>query len=103
MQFSPDKDGFVDFGEVCRDILGMQCQYGSQYVNLPYTTMTERKPYLGEGLSIKGDPNNYHFLQIHADSVREFVTRVVTHKKTNYIWSTEAADTAMAKLSAAGF
>lgn len=66
-----DVDGFVNFGDVARNLLNMQCQYASYYVG-----GVASRPDLGEGLRIIGDAHNYHSLRIHKDDVVEFVQRV---------------------------
>ena len=63
-------DEYVNLGDVCRQQLGMQCQYGSRYANPRYPQ------YISEGLRITGDPADYHFMKIHRDDVQEFVRRV---------------------------
>jgi hypothetical protein len=67
----PDEHGFVDFGDVSRDLLGLQCQYGSRYVD----GRIEGWENLGDGLRFQGNTNNYHSLRIHREDVEEFVSR----------------------------
>lgn len=83
---------FANFGDVCRNRLGMQCQYGSRYVNPDFSAESAKEaghfvPYLGEGLRIKGKPDNYHSLEIHTDDVDEFVSRVARHKLQCGAWA----------------
>jgi hypothetical protein len=79
----PDQadDRYVDFGDVARGRLGMQCQYASRYL-----TGVGATPALAQDLRWHGgDPaalwrtlspdGNYHALRIHADDVEEFVAR----------------------------
>lgn len=66
-----DENGFVNFGDVARQMLNMQSQYASYYVG----GLGER-PDLSGGLRFKGDPASYHSLRIHKDDVEEFIARV---------------------------
>ncbi len=73
-----DQD-YVNFGDVSRKHLGIQCQYGSRYVDgviLGY-------PNLGEGLRFEGNTNLYHSLLIHEDDIEEFVARVKAYWMRN--------------------
>ncbi|MDD5589998.1 MAG: hypothetical protein PHQ47_02390 [Candidatus Portnoybacteria bacterium] len=70
--FEADEDGFVNFGDVSRRLLGKQAQYGSRYINDAFKS---EYPQLGEGLRIKGNPDDYHSIRIHKDDVEEFVRR----------------------------
>ena len=68
---------YIDFGDVSREQLGLQCQYGSRYI----TGAIDGWPNLGEGLrftgfDLHGRVNNYHAMKIHRDDVEEFVRRV---------------------------
>jgi len=65
---------YVDFGDISRGRLGLQCQYSSRYI----TGNIEGYPNLGEGLRFIGNDRNYHSYKIHKDDVEEFVRR---HKK----------------------
>lgn len=67
---TPKNDGFVGFGDVARSRCKQQCQYVSRYV-----------PNLGEGLRFRGEPSDYHFLEIHKDDVNEFVRRYKNQRK----------------------
>jgi len=62
---------YVDFGDVCRGQLGMQCQYGMYYV-----VGLAGYPNLSEGIRLVGNPDDWHRLKIHKDDVDEFVKRV---------------------------
>ncbi len=64
-------NGFVDFGDVARNLMMMQSQYGSRYVD----GAIEGYPKLGEGLRIQGDPRNYHSLEIHPEDIEDFMLR----------------------------
>jgi len=74
-------DRFVNFGEISRGRLGLQCQYGCRYTGIDpkgeRTNYWEELGYpdLGKGLRFKGGTNNYHALEIHEDDVEEFVRR----------------------------
>lgn len=65
-------DEYLDFGELCRRELGMQCQYGSYYLE-----GIGGRPNLGAGLRfIEKNPGNYHSIRIHKDDWPIFVERV---------------------------
>jgi len=68
---------YVDFGDVSRGKLGIQCQYGSRYVD----GCIPGWPNLGEGLRFKGNTNNYHSLRIHRNDIDEFIRRYETYKE----------------------
>ena len=61
----------ISFGDVCRNLIGQQAQYGSRYVDRNFVG----KPYLGSGLRIVGNPGDYHSLGIHPEDVDEFISR----------------------------
>lgn len=66
-----DPDVFVNFGDICRCYSHTQTQYGSKYL----LGVVVDFPNLGEGLSFRGDPNNYHSLEIRCGDVPTFVSR----------------------------
>lgn len=73
-------DNFVDFGDVSRKELKMQCQYAARYIDGKIPGWEN----LGEGLRFtgfdsNGNINNYHAMKIHRDDVNEFVRRVKSH------------------------
>ena len=68
---------YVNFGDVSRKQLGIQCQYGSRYVD----GVLDGWKNLGEGLRFKGKPDMYHSLRIHKNDVEEFVRRYNEHRK----------------------
>lgn len=73
-----DPDEFVNFGEISRFYLGKQAQYGSIYVD----GWEERGyPNLGEGLTFKGDPADYHSLAIRRGDVPAFVARYIEYRQ----------------------
>ena len=75
-----DGDGYVEFGEISREVLREQCQHGSKYI-----TGLSGYPKLAEGLRIKNsDPGNYHAITIHRDDVGEFIRRVVACERERY-------------------
>lgn len=79
-------DEYVDFGDVSRQQLGEQCQYGSRYI----TGVINGWPNLGEGLRFtgfdsNGHVNNYHAMKIHRDDVEEFVRRVKAYQNGEQI------------------
>lgn len=65
MHLMCDDSKYISFGDVCRQQLGMQCQYGSRYVTSH-----------GSDLRIIGEVGFYHGLRIHCDDVDTFVMRV---------------------------
>jgi len=66
------KEKYINFGNMVRSKLGMQCQYASRFLH----GKIEGWPNLAEGLRIKGEPiNNYHSVKIHKDDVEEFLRR----------------------------
>ena len=67
---------YVNFGDISRGQLGIQCQYGSRYTDGGCGWKN-----LGEGLRFKGNTNIYHSLRIHKDDVEEFVNRYNKHMK----------------------
>ena len=70
-------DDYVNFGNVSRGRLGLQCQYGSQYINGSCGRVN-----LGNGLRFKNvDSYNYHSLKIHKDDVERFVKRYMYYQK----------------------
>jgi len=65
------KDEYVNFGDVARQQLGMQCQYASHYL------YPDNDPFLGKGLRfLWGIEGDYHSIRIHKDDVEEFIRRV---------------------------
>ena len=70
-----DADGFVDFGDVARLLLNMQCQYASYYLRGAAGFLD-----LSEGVRIQGDPADYHSLLIHRDDVAGFVAQAQAHR-----------------------
>ncbi len=75
MKYTKNKDGYVRFGDVSRNELNKQCQYGSLYIN-----GFEGYPNLGEGLRFRNlDEGNYHAIEIHVDDITEFVRRYKTY------------------------
>jgi len=77
-QFTSDEAGFVRFGDVSRQILNQQAQYGSRYLG---GWEKDNYPNLGEGLRIQGKIDDYHNLKIHKDDIEEFVKRFEEYKK----------------------
>ncbi len=74
-------DAYVDFGDVCRQQLGEQCQYGSRYID----GYLDGWPNLGynlrfTGYDSNGRVNNYHEMKIHFADVAEFVRRVKAYQ-----------------------
>lgn len=69
--FETDENGYVDFGDISRTLLGQQSQYVSRYVD----GKMEGYPKLGEGLQFKGDSEDYFSMKIHKNNVMEFIKR----------------------------
>jgi len=65
------ENDFVDFGDVCRNKLDMQCQTGYYMLE-----GFHGYPKMKEGLRIIGNDWNYHSLKIHKDDVQKFIDRV---------------------------
>ena len=70
------EEDFVDFGDVCRGKLGMQCQTGYYMLE-----GFHGYPKMKEGLRIIGDTHSYHSLKIHKDDVQKFIDRVEAMRK----------------------
>lgn len=72
---------YVNFGNIARGQMGLQCQYGCRYTGIgPEGERTDYwaelgYPNLGKGLRFRGGTNNYHALEIHKDDVDEFARR----------------------------
>src|SRR5579864_7293286 len=67
-------DGYISFGDVARNLMGKQCQYGSRYI----LGEPDSYPSLGQGLRFNGldDPGgNYHTIGIHPQDIEEFIRR----------------------------
>ena len=73
-KYEADKDGFINFGDIAHGELGMQTQYASRYVS------GIDRPDLAKGLRTRGNPADYHELEIHKDDVEEFIARVKKYK-----------------------
>jgi hypothetical protein len=72
MEYESDSEGYVNFGDVSRGGLGIQCQYGSRYV----TGVFEDYPNLGEGLRFKNlSCNHWHGIRIHHEDVPALLKR----------------------------
>lgn len=71
-EIKSDGNGFVNFGDVARSLMGQQCQYASRYF---CRNWQDEYPYLGHELRITGTSANYHDMRIHKDDVAEAVKR----------------------------
>lgn len=69
------EEDYVNFGDVARKDLGMQCQYASRYHGGVHGS-----PNLTQGLRVTGTPSDYHSMKIHKDDVAEFVKRVKKYR-----------------------
>jgi hypothetical protein len=93
MDLTPDPADFVDFGEVCITLLGIQSQYGSRFlvqnkgcINFAHDLRLRGK--YGQPL----DATNYHEIEIHKDDVETFVERVLKFNVAGFAISEETAD-----------
>ena len=64
-------DGFIRFGDIAIDILDQQCQYASRYLH----GTIKGYPALGNDLRLKGDPCDYHCVEIHQNDAQTFIDR----------------------------
>jgi hypothetical protein len=72
LKYSEDDDGFIRFGDLSRNKLDRQCQYGSRYID----GSINGYPALGHGLRFNGlDSVSYHDIAIHPDDINEFLLR----------------------------
>jgi len=69
MNMNENENDYVSLGDVCRNQLGMQCQYGSRYAD-----------NLCKDLRYIGTPADYHPMKIHKEDVEEYVRRVVAYR-----------------------
>lgn len=69
MNMNENENDYVSLGDVCRNQLGMQCQYGSRYAD----TICMDLRYIG-------DTGDYHSMKIHKDDVSDYVRRVIAHR-----------------------
>jgi subtilisin family serine protease len=76
-------DGFVLVGDVSRDFLNMQSQYGVRYLD----EGTYPESFFGEGLRVIPDETGDHDWLIHFDDVIEFVARI-----RQYRWESGQVD-----------
>jgi hypothetical protein len=68
---------YINFGNLCRNELGIQSQYGYHYI-----TGIGGSPNLSEGIRLKGGNNHdYHSLYIHKDDADTFKNRVMNYRK----------------------
>jgi hypothetical protein len=58
-----NNDDYIDFGDICRSKVGLQCQYGVRYLE-------------ASGARYMGDLDDYHFVKIHRDDVEMFIKHV---------------------------
>jgi hypothetical protein len=71
---------FIHFGDAVRK-LG-QVQYSSRLVNPDPRAHDDGTPYFDD-IRIKGDPDNYHGLEICEDDVRKFIEKWFEYKKAS--------------------
>lgn len=82
MKYETDEDGYVNFGDVSRNELGMQCQYGARYLANRNEGVFSEAHELGRGLRFKNlDVGNYHGIMVHIDDIPELVRRYKEWKK----------------------
>ncbi len=70
---------YIQFGDVARQRLGMQCQYPHDYLD------ASKHPDLAEGVRWIGSHGDYHSIKIHKDDVEIFVARVLAWRKARGI------------------
>lgn len=73
------QNDMISLGDVCRERLQMQCQYGARYAD-PAMCNDAPTSYCGRGLRITGDCGSYHDMRIHEDDVEQFVARVISYR-----------------------
>lgn len=64
------REEYVNLGDVCRNRIGMQCQYGSRYSQT-----------ICADLRFRGTVADYHSMEIHWGDVEEYVERVLRHRR----------------------
>lgn len=72
-----DPDSMVNFGDVSRNYLRRQAQYGSRYVD----DFDGDYPNLGEGLNFEGSSDDYHSLKIRQGDIPTFIARFLEHQR----------------------
>jgi hypothetical protein len=70
------ENDYVNFGDVCRNQLGMQCQRGYYLLE-----GFQGYPKMKDGLRITGNDWNYHSLKIHKDDIPKFKERIEAWEK----------------------
>ena len=63
---------YVLVGDICRNRMGQQCQYGARYLD---PLCAPDGQYVGSGLRIIGACSDYHQMRIHKDDVETFIQR----------------------------
>jgi hypothetical protein len=82
MRYQPDGDGYVNFGDVSRNELGIQCQYGARFIVGRDIPGCEDEPDLGQGLRFRNlDIGDYHSIEIHIDDIPELLRRFKAYKQ----------------------
>ena len=69
-----EKSDYIPFGDIARSQMGMQCQYGSRYLE-----QTEGYTWLGEGIRYTGNCRDYHFIKMMSRSLCE---DIISSKQT---------------------
>lgn len=72
--FEADAEGYVNLGDVSRNVFGRQAQYGNRFFDKKMADAM-KIPYIGEGLRILGTTSNYHAMKIHKDDIEEAIRR----------------------------
>lgn len=71
-----EKTEYVNFGDLARKTLNMQCQYASRYL-----TGVGGFPNLSDGIRWRAlDRGDYHTYEIHVEDVVTFVSRIRGYK-----------------------
>jgi len=85
-EYSVKPNGDVSFGDVSRNLLGKQNQYGSRFID----GSVPGYPKLGVGLRFSDlEGPSYHDIGIHPDDIEEFVHRFYAWNAYKKGWVTD--------------
>jgi hypothetical protein len=73
--YGEEASEYICFGDLSRNEMRQQCQYGSRYVH----GRIDGYPNLAEGLRVEGNPFDCHSLRMHVDDVPIFMERYREH------------------------
>jgi hypothetical protein len=102
-----ERDRYVLLGNVCRQWLGLQAQYGTRYAGGVIRDGREQVPDLttgeyGDGRTLRfaGDNSvDYHAMYIHEDDAAEYVRRVEAHRLAGMMIGQDTHDATIARLA----